>query len=52
MPRDKKTSIELSAELWRRVRLRAAREDVSIKDVLERALRAYLKTKPGKETKR
>lgn len=49
MAGDRKTSIGLNAELWRRVRLRAAQEDVPLKEVLERALRAYLKTKPKKE---
>ena len=43
---DRKTSIGLNADLWRRVRMRAAQEDAPIKEVLERALRAYLKTKP------
>jgi hypothetical protein len=45
MPDDRKTSIELPRDLWRRVRVRAAEEEVSLKELLARALEAYLKTK-------
>ena len=52
MPNDRKTSIELSPDLWRRVRVRAAEQDMSLKELLTRALEAYLKGKPKKGGKR
>ena len=52
MPDDRKTSIELSRDLWRRVRVRAAEEEVSLKELLTRALEAYLKTKPARRETR
>lgn len=45
---DKKTSLELDEILWRRVRVRAAQEDIPLKELLTRALEAYLRTKPKK----
>ena len=48
MPEDRKTSIELSPDLWRRVRIRAAERDMSLKELLTEALEMYLKAKPKK----
>jgi hypothetical protein len=45
---DKKTSLELDERLWQRVRVRAAQEDIPLKELLTRALEAYLRTKPRK----
>lgn len=39
-----KTSIEMPRELWRRVGIRAAEEETRRRDVLIRALEAYLAT--------
>ncbi len=39
----KKTSLTLDAELYRQARIRAAEESKKVRDVVEDALRAYLK---------
>jgi hypothetical protein len=49
---DRKTSLELDESLWRRVRVRAAEEDISLKELLSRALESYLRTKHKKGGKR
>ena len=38
-----KTSMNLDRDLWRRVRVRAAGEDTSATQIVERALEEYLK---------
>ena len=43
-----RTSIEISDELWRQLKRKAAYEGVTIRQVVERALRVYL----GKQTRR
>lgn len=51
MPADeiKKTSLELPLELWRQAKKRAIDEESDLRDVVIRALTAYLRTKPRKE---
>jgi hypothetical protein len=38
-----KTTLRLSAEVWRRARVRALDERVSFQEIVERALAEYLK---------
>ncbi len=44
----KKTSLELPLELWSEAKKRAVDEQCDLRDVIIRALLAYLKTKPRK----
>jgi hypothetical protein len=49
-----KTSIEMPRELWRRVAIRAAEEETRRREILIRALEAYLTTpaRPAKGGRR
>ena len=43
-----KTTLRLSAETWRKARIRALDERVSFQKIVERALDQYLATKGGR----
>ena len=47
----KVTTIRLDPALWRRVKIRAAREDKDAQDILAEALEAYLAPKKATTTK-
>jgi hypothetical protein len=52
MDKDKKTTIVIPRELWRRARVRAAEEDTGFGTVVIRALESYLAAKTPKKERR